>query len=217
MLKQLLPALRATIFIAFLTGIAFPLGFTYFCQLLMPGAANGSLVYDKDGRVIGSSLLAQHFSKPEYFHARPSAAGSGYAGEASAGTNLGPTSAKLILGKADDPKTEADESYAGIKQLSQSYRKENLLAGNEKVPVDAVTRSGSGLDPDISLENALFQSRRVAHARNMNYKEMEQLVQKHLQARQFGLFGEARLNVLMLNKDLDAIKPAKKNEVLSRK
>ena len=207
MLKQLIPAVKATLVIAFMTGIAFPLVMTLITQGLFPQESHGSLVKNERGEVIGSQLIGQPFSKPEYFHPRPSSAGSGYAGEASAGSNLGPTSSKLINGIEDDPKTkDADESFAGIKQLSQKYRLDNRLSAKDKVPVDAVTRSGSGLDPHISYANALIQAHRVASARSKSFDEIKPLVDKELEQRQFGLFGEPRVNVLMLNLALDGRK-----------
>jgi len=196
MFKQMLPALRATIVLAVLTGLVFPAVVTLFAQLFFPEQANGSLIRNSAGQVIGSKLIGQMFVKPEYFHPRPSAAGSGYDGAASGGTNLGPTSAKLILG---------DKGFKGIKQLAEDYRKENLLAPDEKVPVDAVTRSGSGLDPDISPANAELQARRVAQARKMQLDELLALVRKKTEGRQLGFLGEPHVNVLMLNLALDEV------------
>jgi K+-transporting ATPase ATPase C chain len=156
--------------------------------------------------VIGSRLMAQRFESAKYFHPRPSAAGSGYAGEATGGSNLGPTSAKLIMGIADDPSTKADESFAGIKQLAENYRKENELAADYPVPVDAVTRSGSGLDPDISEANAILQAPRIAKARNLKPEAVEELVRKMKTERDLGILGEPRINVLMVNMALDNLK-----------
>jgi K+-transporting ATPase ATPase C chain len=207
MLKQLVPALRATVVLALLTGLLFPLAVTALAQFMFPFQANGSLLRNEAGQVCGSKLIGQLFSKPEYFHPRPSAAGAGYAGEASSGTNLGPTSKKLILGLPDDASTkDVDESYSGIKQLAETYRQENQLKADEKPPVDAVTRSGSGLDPDISYANALLQSRRVAQARNLPVEAVIKLVDEQRENRQFGILGEQRVNVLMLNLSLDSKK-----------
>ena len=206
MFRQMMPALRATIVIAILTGLVFPAIVTVIAQFLFPKQANGSLILNSQGHVIGSTLIGQQFVMEKYFHPRASAAGSGYAGEASAGTNLGPTSSKLILGQIDDPTTkDADESFAGIKQLSQKFRQENFLENNEKVPVDAVTRSGSGLDPHISQENALLQARRIAKVRSLPLSEVLGLVKKRTEPRQFGIFGEPRVNVLILNLSLDKV------------
>jgi len=190
--------------LAILTGIIFPLAVTAISQALFARQANGSLITDGNGTVIGSTLLAQRFVKPGYFHPRPSAAGSGYAGEASSGSNLGPTSAKLILGQNDDPATKTtDESFSGIKQLAEGFRTENGLPAKCEVPVDAVTRSGSGLDPDIGVSNAKLQVGRVAKARKLPESVVQDLIDKHTQSRQFGFLGEPRVNVLMLNLDLD--------------
>jgi potassium-transporting ATPase KdpC subunit len=204
MFKQCLTAIRVTLVLALLTGIFFPFAITEIAQVLFPHQANGSLIKDRSGAIIGSSLLAQGFVRPEYFHPRQSAAGSGYAGETSSGTNLGPTSSKLILGQKDDPATkDVDESFAGIKQLAERYRTENGLAFNYAVPVDAVTRSGSGLDPDISIQNALLQVPRVAKARNLPQSVIQDLLAKNTESRQLGFLGEPRVNVLMLNIALD--------------
>jgi potassium-transporting ATPase KdpC subunit len=202
MLKELLPALRMTIVLALLTGLMFPLLITVVSQFIFPEQANGSLL-KANGKVVGSRLIAQRFESPKYFHPRPSAAGSGYAGEASGGTNLGPTSAKLIMGIADDPTTKADESFAGIKQLAESYRKDNALVSDFAVPVDAVTRSGSGLDPDISEANAILQAPRIAKARNLKPEDVADLVRKIKTERDLGILGEPRINVLMANMALD--------------
>lgn len=195
-----------TFVLALLTGLVFPLLITAVSQAIFPEKANGSLVRNNKGDVVGSALLAQKFEAPKYFHPRPSAAGSGYAGEASGGTNLGPTSAKLIMGIADDPNTKADESFAGIKQLAESYRKENELDPNAAVPVDAVTRSASGLDPDISEANAMMQVPRVARARNLNADEVKAMIRKYRTDRDLQILGEPRLNVLTINMALDNIK-----------
>jgi K+-transporting ATPase ATPase C chain len=205
MLKELIPALRITLVLALLTGLAFPLLITMLSQVIFPDQANGSLV-KVDGKVVGSKLLAQSFESPKYFHPRPSAAGSGYAGEASGGTNLGPTSAKLIDGIADDPATKTDESFLGIKQLAENYRKENGLSAETPVPVDAVTRSASGLDPDISEANALLQADRVAKARQLKLDAVTELIHKYKSNRDLQILGEPRLNVLTINLAMDNIK-----------
>jgi K+-transporting ATPase ATPase C chain len=208
MLKQLLPSVRATIVLAVLTGLLFPLLMTAVAQAVFRDQANGSLIVDANGKVIGSRLIGQPFTKPQYFHPRPSAAGSGYDATMSSGTNLGPTSSKLIQGIPDDPKTKnTDESYAGVKQLAEAYRKENDLPADAKVPVDAVTRSGSGMDPHISPANAALQAPRVAKARNMTSDAVMELVRQHTEGRTFGILGEPRVNVLMLNLALDQRKP----------
>jgi K+-transporting ATPase ATPase C chain len=202
MLKQLRPAVVSVLGFTLFTGLVFPLVVFVLGQLLFPAQANGSLIKQGD-KLIGSSLIGQNFTKPEYFHPRPSAAGSGYDASASGGTNLGPTSSKLINGIPDDPKTKADESYAGIKQLAEAYRKENGLAADAPVPADAVTRSASGLDADISPENAALQAARVAKARKLPLEVVQKLVEENTQGRQLGVFGEPRVNVLRLNLALD--------------
>jgi len=208
MLKQIFPAIRATLVLAVLTGLLFPLAITGIAQVAFPAQANGSLIRSGDGKIIGSSLIGQPFSKAEYFHPRPSAAGSGYAGEASSGTNLGPTSSKLIEGVPDDPATkDVDESYPGVKQLVEQYRTVNRLPAGAKVPVDAVTRSASGLDPHISPANAALQAARVAEARAQSPDRVLALVRKHTEGRELGLLGEPRVNVLLLNRALDAELP----------
>jgi K+-transporting ATPase ATPase C chain len=205
MLKQLLPALRATLVLAALLGLAFPLAITGVAQVLFPGQANGSLIRGAGGKVIGSRLIGQSFAKPEYFHPRPSAAGSGYDGTASSGTNLGPTSEKLLNGihkKTDDGKDDPG-NYDGVADLVAAYRTENGLSANAAVPVDAVTRSASGLDPHISPANALLQAARVAKARKLPPAEVEALVRQQTEGRDLGLLGEPRVNVLELNLALD--------------
>jgi len=206
MIKQLLPSIRATIVLAFLTSILFPMLVTAIGQMLFPFQANGSLIRDHNGVVIGSFLIGQNFTKPEYFHPRPSAAGAGYAAEASGGTNLGPTSSKLINGLADDASTkDIDETYLGIKQLAVRYREENNLGINVKVPVDAVTRSGSGLDPHISIANANLQASRVANTRGLPLAVVRRLIDQHTEGRQLGFLGEPRINVFLLNYALDQL------------
>lgn len=197
MLKELFPAARATIVLAVFTGLIFPLAMTAVGQLVFPFQANGSLIRDAGGKIIGSQLIGQAFTRPEYFHPRPSAAGSGYEGEASGGANLGPTSKKLLFGDADFP---------GIKQLAEAYRKENSLPADAKVPVDAVTRSASGLDPHITVVNALYQAPRVAGARHLSQETVIELVKSNTQARELGFLGEPCVNVLALNLALDKLK-----------
>lgn len=203
MFKQFLPALRVTIVLALLTGIIFPLLVTGIAQVVFPKKANGSLVRSPDGTILGSKLIGQNFTQAKYFHPRPSAAGLGYAGEASGGTNLGPTSNKLINGTPADPKTKTD-AFPGIKQLAEAYRKENGLGTNAIVPVDAVTRSASGLDPDISQANAFLQASRVAKARNMSTDQIIAFVIRDKKERDLMVLGEPRINVLQLNLALDA-------------
>ncbi|BCM93811.1 potassium-transporting ATPase KdpC subunit [Abditibacteriota bacterium] len=204
MLKQLRPAIVSVLAFTLLTGLVFPALITVISKLVMPVQSGGSLI-ERDGKVVGSRLIGQSFALPKYFHPRPSSAGSGYDGAASSGSNLGPTSDKLINGIADDPKTkDTNESFAGIKQLATNYRTENGLLPTLPIPADAVTRSASGLDPQISPENALLQAPRVAKARNVSVETVKNLIGQNTQGRTFGVLGEAGVNVLELNLALDA-------------
>lgn len=160
-------------------------------QTAFKDKANGSLLTDAKGNVIGSSLLGQSFSGAQYFHPRPSAAGTGYDAASSSGSNLGPTSQKL-----------AD----AIKTNITAYRAENGLKETDAVPADAVTSSGSGLDPHISLKNAELQSQRVAKARNVSADKLHELIQANTDAASLGFLGEPGVNVLKLNLALDAVK-----------
>lgn len=157
-------------------------------QLLFPDQANGSLIVDPDGTIRGSALLAQSFTADKYFHPRPSAAGTGYDAANSSGTNLGPTSRKL-----------ADAIQAAV----AAYRTENHLAADAMVPADAVTSSGSGLDPQISVANAELQAARVARARQLPVARVQALIAAHTTGRDLNLFGEPGVNVLLLNRALD--------------
>jgi len=183
-LKQIYPAFAITVVLTVLLGIIYPLAVTGLAQWIFPRQAGGSLI-EKDGKVIGSTLIGQPFSGPSYFHSRPSAAGSGYDATASAGTNLGPTNQKLM----DNVKTAAE-----------SLREENP---NSPVPIDMVTASASGLDPHITPAAAEFQVPRVAKERGMNAEEVRRIVREHTEGRQFGVLGEPRVNVLELNLALD--------------
>jgi K+-transporting ATPase ATPase C chain len=206
-MKHLRPAIVLTLFFVLLTGFAFPGVVWAVGQSLFPRQAAGSLVKDDRGKVIGSSLLGQSFSQPEYFHPRPSAAGSGYDAANSSGTNLGPTSDKLVNGIKDDPSTkDADETYLGFGDLAKAYREANGLAADATIPADAATRSASGLDPDISPENARLQVARVAKARGLTQERVRSVVTEHTRTRTLGLLGEPRVNVLELNLALDALK-----------
>ena len=168
MLRQLRPAILSVLVFTDAHRVRFPAVITAIAQALFPHQANGSLI-EQDGRVVGSELIGQSFSAPGYFHPRPSAAGSGYDASASGGTNLGPTSDKLINGihkKLPDGEDDPG-NYDGIRDLAAAYRKENGLPDNAPVPADAVTRSASGLDPHISPANAALQVARVARARGL--------------------------------------------------
>jgi K+-transporting ATPase ATPase C chain len=205
MLRQLRPALVSVVTFTVLCGFVFPLAITGIAQLGFRHQANGSLIV-RDGRVVGSRLIGQGFSGPGYFHPRPSAAGAGYDATASAGTNLGPTSDKLVNGihkKLPDGQDDPG-NYSGIRDLAAAYRQENGLAEGTPLPADAVTRSGSGLDPDISPANAALQTARVAQARRLPVDAVRGLVLAHTEGRTLGLLGEPRVNVLELNLALDA-------------
>lgn len=187
MTKQLFPALRAMVLLTVVTGLIYPLVVTGLCQILFRQQANGSLV-SVNGQVVGSALLGQNFAKPEYFHPRPSAAGSdGYDATASGGSNYGPTNQKL---------------YDRVKASADQYRKENP-SFKSPIPSDALTASASGLDPDISVANAEAQLARVAQARGVSPNQIGQVVNSVVQGRDLGFLGEPRVNVLALNLKLD--------------
>ncbi len=204
MLRQLRPAFLGVLVFTGLLGIAFPAAITGISLLVFPGSANGSLI-ERDGRIVGSELIGQGFSAPGYFHPRPSAAGTGYDAAASGATNLGPTSDKLLNGVHRKlPNGEEDPAnFDGIKDLAAAYRAENGLPAGAPVPPDAVTRSGSGLDPEISPANAEAQVARVAKARSLPESRVRELVARHTLGRQLGFLGEPRVNVLRLNLALD--------------
>jgi potassium-transporting ATPase KdpC subunit len=185
MRRQVLPALRLLLVLTVLTGVLYPLAVTGIAQLAFPGQANGSLV-GSEGRVVGSTLQGQPFATDAYFHPRPSAAG--YDGTATAGSNLGPTNPELAAAVAD---------------RVALYRERNALDADIRVPVDAVTASGSGIDPHISLANARLQAPRVAAARGLDVDVVLDLVAEHADGRILGFLGEPRVNVLLLNLALD--------------
>lgn len=203
-MKHLRPAIVLTLLFVVFTGLAFP-AMMYGIGRAFPRQADGSLIQDKQGHVIGSETIGQSFTKPEYFHPRPSAAGNGYDANNSSGTNLGPTSDKLINGihkKTADGKDDPG-NFDGVVDLVKAYRAENGLADTVKVPADAVTRSASGLDPHISPANALLQAPRVAKARQMDEGKIKQLIAENTDPRFLGIFGDPAVNVLKLNLALD--------------
>ncbi|HTZ38998.1 MAG TPA: K(+)-transporting ATPase subunit C [Syntrophales bacterium] len=186
-LTELRISLLATLCLAVLLCGVYPMVVWGLAQGIFHREANGSLVV-KGGRTVGSSLLAQGFASAKYFHPRPSAAGSGYDAASSGGSNLGPLSKKLI----DD-----------TAQRVRDYRTENNLAPDVRIPADAVSASGSGLDPHISPENAFLQAPRVARARGLSEEAIIGKIKAHAEGRTLGIFGEPRVNVLLLNLDLD--------------
>jgi potassium-transporting ATPase KdpC subunit len=193
MLSQLWPALRINIFLTILLGVGYPLAITGISQLVFPHQANGSLI-EKNGQVIGSELIGQNFTKPEYFQPRPSAAGSdGYDPTASGGFNYGPTNQKLI----DRVKASMDK-----------FHKENPDYKGP-IPADLLTGSGSGLDPEISPASAQAEEPRVAKARGISLDQINQLVAQYTKSPDLGLLGEPRVNVLKLNLALDQQYPRK--------
>jgi K+-transporting ATPase ATPase C chain len=192
-MKALFSEIRGAVFATLVLAIVccglYPLVVFGISQMLFHDKANGSLIVDQDGTVRGSKLLAQGFTADKYFHPRPSAAGNGYDAASSGGSNLGPTSQKLS---------------DAIKDRVAAYRKENGLSETEPVPADAVTASGSGLDPQISLRNAELQTPRVAKARGLSEEKVRELVQQNTDGRNLGVLGEPGVNVLELNLALDS-------------
>jgi K+-transporting ATPase ATPase C chain len=188
MKKNLLIAVWFTLVTTVIFGILYPLAVTGLSQLLFPDKANGQLI-ERNGKLVGSRILGQNFAGPGYFHSRPSNAGTGYDATSSGGSNLAPTNKSLL----DRVKGDVDKAKA-----------ENPSAA---IPVDLVTQSASGLDPHISPAAAEFQVPRVASERHISQDEVRQFVAKHTEDRQFGVLGEARVNVLGVNLDLDANHP----------
>jgi K+-transporting ATPase ATPase C chain len=188
LLSELRIALVATVSLTILLCGIYPLVVWGIAQVLFPYKANGSLVI-RDGKIVGSELLAQNFTTPQYVHPRPSSAGeTGYDGSSSGGSNLGPISKKL---------------NELVQERAKAYREENNLPIATPVPADAVTSSASGLDPHISPANAHLQARRVAKARGMTEDSVKSLIEQHSEGRTFGIFGDPRINVLTLNLALD--------------
>ncbi|OYW75891.1 MAG: potassium-transporting ATPase subunit C [Verrucomicrobia bacterium 12-59-8] len=191
LVSELRPAIAATLVLAVVTCGVYPLIVTGVAQAAFKDKAHGSLLTDKDGIVRGSALIGQNFTAAQYFHPRPSAAGSGYDAANSSGSNLGPTSQKL---------------NDAIKERLAAYRAANGLSDKAAVPADAVTASGSGLDPHISLKNAELQTDRVAKARNLSVEKVKELIAASTSRPGFGVLGGAGVNVLKLNLSLDALK-----------
>ena len=192
--RHIIIAIRLALVTLLIFGVVYPLLITGIAQVVFPRQANGSMI-EQNGKVIGSALIGQQFTSPEYFHPRPSAAGNGYDATASGGSNLGPTNKQLISRIRRDVKIAVNENPS--------------LAGG-KAPADMVTTSGSGLDPDISIANAYAQAPRVAKARELSLDELKQIIDAGTTKRQLGVLGEPRVNVLRLNMAMDAGKVGKK-------
>jgi K+-transporting ATPase ATPase C chain len=190
--RQLTPALLAVLVFTVICGVVYPLLSTAVGQIAFNHQVDGSLI-ERDGEVVGSELIGQVFTDPKYFHSRPSAAGDGYDGSASSGSNLGPTNPELL-----------DE----VRQRAVAYREQNGLAPDAMVPVDAVTASGSGLDPQISIANARIQARRVADSRGLTISTVLGLVDQYTEGRDLGVLGEPGVNVVRLNLALDDLAPS---------
>jgi K+-transporting ATPase ATPase C chain len=212
MLKQIIISIRVTVVLLVIVSGLYPLVIWGISQAAFKHQANGSLVKNAAGQVVGSELLAQSFTKAQYFQPRPSAAGIGYDPTQSGGTNLGPTSDKLINGihKPNLKNGTPDPTdFDGVTDLAVEYRTTNGLPVNAEVPVDAVTRSASGLDPDISTFNAALQEARVAKARDVDVATIDSMVRIYTKGRSLGFIGQPRVNVLMLNLALDSKYPFK--------
>ena len=189
LIRQLRPALLVLIIMTALTGVIYPLAVTGVAQAAFKDKANGSLIR-KDGKVVGSSLIGQTFADAKYFHSRPSAAGAGYDGTASSGSNLGPTNPALL---------------DAVKQRVATYRTANGLSADVPVPADAVTASGSGLDPQISIANARLQAARVAKTRGIAVAVVDKAIHANTAARPLGVLGDPGVNVLLMNLSLDRL------------
>lgn len=185
MLNHIRPALVMVVLFTGLLGVAYPLAVTGVAQAAFPSQANGSLVKDADGKVVGSALVGQAFVQPAYLHPRPSAAGEGYDASASSGTNMGPLNADLAARVKDDTARLKAENPTGA------------------IPADAVTASASGLDPHVSPQYAAFQISRIAKARGVKEAQVREVIENHIEGRTFGVLGQPRVNVLLTNRALD--------------
>ena len=190
MKKNLWISIRMTLVTTVILGLGYPLAVTALAQFLFPNRANGQII-ERDGKLVGSRIIGQPFSSARYFYPRPSEAGDGYDPLSSGSANLGPTNRQLV------------------ERVHEEVRKREEEHPGEPVPVDLVTASGSGLDPDITPAAAEFQVRRVARARGISEEQVRKLVAAHTRGRDFGIFGEPRVNVLELNLDLDFSFPLK--------
>jgi K+-transporting ATPase ATPase C chain len=186
MVNQLRPALVMTALFTLLLGLAYPLAVTGIAQVAFPDQANGSLVRDAGGRVVGSSLIGQPFVGATYLHPRPSAAGDGYDAAASSGSNMGPLNPDLISRVAESARTIRAEDGPGV------------------IPADAVTTSGSGLDPDVSPAYARLQAARIARARGVSVQQVQSIIDAHIEGAFLGFIGQPHVNVLLTNRALDA-------------
>ncbi len=207
-LVELKTSLLVTLMLVLACCVAYPLAVWAGGQALFADKANGSLIMDKNGGVVGSRLIAQGFSSDKYFQPRPSAAGNGYDPTSSGGTNYGPTSDKLANGshardKSGKPVNDPN-NFDGIKDLVAAYRTANGLGAGDPVPADAVTRSGSGLDPHISIANAELQAPRVARTRGIDLAAVQALIEANTDGRDLGILGDPGVNVLTLNLALDS-------------
>lgn len=187
MWKQVSNSIKMLVLLTILLGLIYPLGMVGIAQALFPEQAGGSLIRHQ-GTPVGSKLIGQTFTSPAYFYSRPSSAGEGYDGANSSGSNLGPTNQKLM---------------ATVAERAETARQDNGAAQSVKVPTDLVLASASGLDPHITPAAAYFQADRVAQARGLTSQQVRQLVDSHIEKKQLGFLGEARVNVLLLNLDLD--------------
>ncbi len=186
MINELRPALILVLMMAALTGLIYPLTITGIAQLIFPTAANGSLIV-KNGKVIGSELIGQRFTRPDYFHPRPSAAGAGYEADQSGASNLSPSNKDLV---------DAIIARAAILRAD---------VGERRIPIDIITASGSGLDPHITPQAAFAQAARIARARNLPESDVWTVIRSHMEDRTFTILGERRVNVLKLNLALDGL------------